>query len=316
MEIPPGEAVPTHLSPLEDAATPAFKTKEQNRDAIYAGAGALGYLLFQLIAARLRLTNLVAIYGAAIISLWFTIGITVFFSRALRTWRSQILCLVLSAAVTLPFVLVPLLRFSTRQQLDTAVRIFGFYMTLFRWVPGLRGILLLSFAVGIGVVLSRLIREVKVLLPVGVVLALIDLYVVFGGGLVSQANSGRSPMAQRAMQSLTVPLTPRPAPNVHAAPVLVGFADFLFIALFFACFVRFGVPTRRTFGLLCGILSVYMLTVIVGSLDLPALVPIAAVVIGSNLGAFRYQRDELFAMLYAGLLLLGILAALVIFSHK
>src|ERR1043166_6948154 len=105
MDVPPGDTPPTGLAPLKEANTPAVKSKEQNRDAIYAGAGALGYLLFQLVATRLRLTNLVAIYGAAIVALWFTIGVTVYLSRALRTWRSQLLCLLLSAAIILPFVM-------------------------------------------------------------------------------------------------------------------------------------------------------------------------------------------------------------------
>jgi hypothetical protein len=165
-------------------------------------------------------------------------------------------------------------------------------------------------------VLSRLVRELKLLLPVAVVLALVDLYVVFGGGLVAQANQNRAPALQ-AMQSLTVSLTPRPSPNVRGpAPLAVGFADFLFIALFFACFARFRVPARRTFVLLCSILCLYMAAVIVLRLDLPALVPIAIVVIGANWTAFRYSRDEAFAMLYAGLIVAGVLGTLAYMSRR
>jgi hypothetical protein len=188
---------------------------------------------------------------------------------------------------------------------------------LFRAAPGLRGLLLITFAVSIGAVLSRLIREIKLLLPVAIVLALVDLYVVFGGGLVTQANSGKAPVAQAAMQALTVGLTPRLPPNVHAPPPLaVGFADYLFIALFFACFTRFQMPARRTFVVLCSILCLYMAAVIVLRLDLPALVPIAVAVVGCNLSAFRYRREEAFAMLYAGIIVCLLLGTLVFMARR
>ena len=59
--------------------------------------------------------------------------------------------------------------------------------------------------------------------------------------------------------------------------------------------------------MLCGLLVVYMGVVAIFGTPLPALVPIAAVVIGMNLKRFKYERQEAFAMLYAGLILLGVL---------
>ena len=285
-------------------------------DSLLAALGAVSYILFQLLILRLRLTNPVAVYSAAILSLWITIGITVCLARSLRHTLVQVTVLVASAIVTLPFVLLPLVRISSHAQLAASQRLYNAYAMAFHTVPGLRGLLLIAFAVSLGVVVARLFREMKLLLPIALVLALIDLYVVFGGGLVAQANSGKSPAAAAAMRSLTVPLTPRVTSLAAPPPVMVGFADFLFIALFFACFVRFRVPAGRTFAVLCGILALYMLVVIVGHIDLPALVPIAVVVVGCNLGEFRYARDEAFAMLYAGLIVVGVLGALVFLSHR
>ncbi len=91
----------------------------------------------------------------------------------------------------------------------------------------------------------------------------------------------------------------------------IGFADFLFIATFFTCFARFGVRSRNTFYVLCGLLTGYMLFVAWKGIDLPALVPIAIVVIGMNLRHFRYTREELFAMLYAGLIVVAVLGFMV-----
>ena len=95
----------------------------------------------------------------------------------------------------------------------------------------------------------------------------------------------------------------------------VGFADFLFIALFFACFQRFGIPSRRTFQVLGGVLAFYMLLVALTGLPLPALVPIAVVIIGMNLRQFRYERSEGFALLYAGLIVAAVAGGFYFFSH-
>ncbi len=82
----------------------------------------------------------------------------------------------------------------------------------------------------------------------------------------------------------------------------VGFADYLFIALFFACFVKFHAPGKRTFLTLCFTLAAYMMIVAVKDVALPALVPIAVVVVSMNFRRFQFERQELFAMLYAGII--------------
>lgn len=284
---------------------------------IYALVAALAYFALQMLAARFRPTNQGVYAGISLVSLVITLTYTVALARSPRSLRSQIFALVLSAAIVLPFMSLPFLRFTTQGQLTTARHVFEFYRSLFQAAPGVRGFLVMTLAVSLGVVLSRMVREIKILLPIAVVLALIDLYVVFGGGLVSQANSGKAPAAQAAMTMLTVSLLPKSPAGVSAPhPLAVGFADYLFIALFFACFARFQVPSRRTFVLLCGILCTTMGVVILGRLDLPALIPIAVVVIGSHIDSFRYRRDEAFAMLYAGLLVVAILAGLVFMSHR
>jgi hypothetical protein len=95
----------------------------------------------------------------------------------------------------------------------------------------------------------------------------------------------------------------------------VGFADFMFIALFFACLARFHIPARRTFFVLYAVLAVYMvLTSYVETL--PALVPIAIVMIGMNLRRFRYSRSEVFALLYAGLIVVAVIGGLFFLSRR
>ena len=318
---PTGEA-PT--PPLHDPATApgreihAGRSRSAgSRDALCAVGAAIAYLAIQVLVVRLRPTNAVVYSALSLVSLVTTLAYTVALTRSLRSSNSQILTLVISAAIVLPFMSLPFLHLASPGQIAAARQVFRVYGTVFQAAPGLLGILMISLAVGVGVVLSRMVREIKILLPIAVVLALVDLYVVFGGGLVAQAESGRAPAAQTAMKMLTVSLLPRAPASLNAPqPLAVGFADFLFIALFFACFVRFHVPARRTFVLLCSILCLYMVVVIVGSIDLPALLPIAIVIVGSHLDAFRYKREEAFAMLYAGLLVAAILAGLVYMSHR
>ncbi len=293
--------------PPEDGASsppPIRMQKTYRRDARIALGIAGLYLLFWQVSLRIPSGHIAIVMTTTLLSLLLVLAFTASVARALVPPRTLAANLLVVVPLALPSVLIPIL--GARFPLWAGWKAIGpFYVTytgLFRAVPGLHGLLLIWLAAAIGVWLSRLVRELKILLPIAVVLAVVDLYVVFGGGLVTQAQAGGH-AAQQAMAALTVSL-PTTHPRGGAAPMqlAVGFADFLFIALFFACFARFGIPARRTFGVLCGVLAGYMLLVGSLSLALPALVPIALVVIGMNLPHFRYTRSEAFALLYAGLI--------------
>jgi hypothetical protein len=190
------------------------------------------------------------------------------------------------------------------------------YQRALHGVPGVDGLVMVTCAVSIGVLVSRVVREFKMLLPIAIVLAIVDMYVVFGGGLVTQAASGND-IAGKLMSSLTVKLpTVHPAMGALPMQLELGFADFMFIGLFFACFVKFGAPSRRTFQVLCCTLAGVMLYVARVDVAMPALVPIAIVVVGMSFRKFKFARDELFAMLYAGIIVAIIIIVLVIRSHS
>jgi hypothetical protein len=59
-----------------------------------------------------------------------------------------------------------------------------------------------------------------------------------------------------------------------------------------------------------------MLAVALTGISLPALVPIAVVVIGMNIRRFRYERSEAFALLYAGLIVAAVLAGRLILAKR
>lgn len=296
--------------------TDPSRSSPSRSDALAAALSAAAYLGFQLLVLRLRLTNPLLLTGISLVTLVVTLVFTVRLARSLRSAAAQLAALLISGGIMLPFVALPLLPITSRPLLQAAQTFWFGCQRAFATVPGSRGLLLICFAVALGSVLARMIRELKILLPIAVVLALVDLYVVFGGGLVTQANHGNA-QAAKAMSALTVNLTPKLPRGIPAPPPLaVGFADYLFIALFFACFARYRVASNHTFAILSGVLVLYMVIVIVTGLDLPALVPISIVVIGANWRSFQYDREERQALLIAGALTAAVMGALLWYSHR
>lgn len=302
----------------EDSA--ALSAASSAREARLAFGSAAAYFLLYQITPLMRWSNINIIGATTFFSLIIVLLFTVSAARAIRSPRALFLNLAISGGLSAPIVLVRILaaRFPEWPLWLSLpdMPVFEAYMNLIG-IQGLYGLILVWFAVSLGVLLTRLVREFKILLPIGVVLALVDIYVVFGGGLVTVAESGKAPVAEAAMTALTIQL-PTARPSGGAAPMLlsVGFADFLFIAMFFACFLRFGIPSRKTFVVLCAVLVVYMLSVVLTNLSLPALIPIALVCIGMNLRHFRFERSEAFALLYAGIIVITLLTFLVFYSRR
>lgn len=318
---------PVSLSPAPILArNPSSEPESSARpgalqEARYALGAGVGYLLLFQLTRRLPFNEKIILL-ATLISLGLVLVFTVRVARSLLSNRTLAWNVVLSAACSLPLILLPIAATLLPGLMPLWIAVskgLRLYTGFLRLLPGLHGLLLIWFAACMGTLLSRLVRETKMLLPMAVALACVDLYVVFGGGLVTQAQDTHHPnaLAQTAMHALTISL-PTTHPKAGSAPLQlsVGFADFLFIALFFACFVRFGIPARRTFQVLCATLAAYMLIVYFTNIALPALVPIAIVVIGMNLSQFHYQRSEAFALLYAGLIVGAVMGGLFFYSHR
>ena len=288
------------------------------RDMRFAAITAATYLLFLEIVARVPGGHIGMILATTLVSLLYTLVFTVYVARALRTLVSVVLVGMASFVLIAPSVIIPLL-IRLHPEWSFWVRVgpyFLHYRAALHAVPGVDGLLMVSCAVSIGVLISRIVREFKMLVPIAVVLATVDMYVVFGGGLVTQAENGND-VAAKLMNSLTVKLpTIHPATGALPMQLELGFADYLFIGLFFACFVKFGAPSRQTFQVLCCTLAGVMLFVGLQSVEMPALVPIAAVVLGMNIRAFKFARDELFAMMYAGIIVAAIIVILAVRSRN
>ncbi len=318
LEPPIASLPPTHTPEVSgenprvlDPSSPSFI----GREGLLALATGTGYLLFWPLVRAIPSGALAIVAATTLISLFLVLLFTVRLARSMRSPRAVGLNLALSLLVVLPSVLIPLLVrvYPAWSGWGALFPYWQKYSGLFRAVNGLHALALIWMATSLGVAVSQLAREFKLVLPMGVALAMVDIYAVFGGGLVSTAVSGKNEVAQTAMRALTVQLpTIQPKSGAAPFPLLIGFADFLFIAVFFACFSRFHIPARRTFQVLFVTLFLYMGIVFLQDIALPALVPIGVVVLGMNWRRFRYERSEAFALLYAGLLLSGVLAYFIV----
>ncbi len=293
-----------------------LKAFERRRDAGMALLFAFAYFALFRLTRVLPNAKVETVWLTTIFSLVFMLSFCVLCARALLLRQRYRIHLLVSAGIALPRILLPILAVTFRSALWGSVfksPLWIVYLSLIRY-PEISGLVMMWFASSLGVLVSQVIREFKILLPSALALALVDLYVVFGGGLVTLAQSGRSPAAQIAMRTFTVSLPPPPkSMSVGAVPLqlAVGFADFLFIALFFACFLKFGIPSRKTFYVLLLTLIGYMVLVGLNGVALPALVPIAVVVIGMNWKRFQFTQEEIQAMGIAGALVGVILGFLV-----
>jgi hypothetical protein len=251
--------------------------------------GAIGYLIFWQVAPRFKIDGLYVVIVSSLIALALVIWLTARFAHVLHTPRAAIMATLVLAAIAIPLRVLLATRYPPAHLLNLLL-------------PGLVDLLFIWFAASIGVLLSLMVRGANMIPPIAAVLALVDIWTVLLGGPVKQVMESQAPAAQKVTQAMTVPL---PAPTTGAAPfAVVGFADFLFIAFFIASICRYVItpdPYPKTVITLILVLTLYMLVVLVTGLSLPALLPMAVVMIALHWRHFHYARSEAFALLYAGL---------------
>lgn len=186
--------------------------------------------------------------------------------------------------------------------------VFGVYRAM-------HGYLLMAAAVGLGATLSKLIREKNLLAPVIPFAAMVDMLTVLTpGGFVKQVMEKAPEIAERA--SVAVMAAPNaPEAVARLTPIaIIGAGDFIFLALYAACLIRFGLRVRATMvGLFVALwvylaLVLWVLPVLGIAPRLPALVPMALVTLAVNWRAFQLSRQETVASVLVTSLALGIIA--------
>lgn len=169
---------------------------------------------------------------------------------------------------------------------------------------------LIAAAVALGQFLAGLFREPNLLVPAAVAAAVIDYWGVYYG-------TTRAVIEQHSdwVPKLSVQVPVPGAPGMPDLQLGIGFGDFVFLTLFLVCARQFGLRERLTFWLSFALLVSAMSVVLVFDRNVPALVPMSVAFLLANVGRFRFQRSELFAMLYAALILAAAVGLVLVFRH-
>lgn len=185
----------------------------------------------------------------------------------------------------------------------------------------IRNLALLSAAVCGGGLVARLIKFPNMLGPVCGIIALIDIWGVLFGGIVSQllTNPVTREVSKKAMTE--APRLGAATGSLYSIPLpAIGVGDYLFLGLLFAVLHIHRMNWQGAIQWVVPFVSLALLLITFsGTSVLPFAVPMLPGLLFIGLGVaipnrefFQYTREEKFALLYAGLfvvLLTGILYA-------
>ncbi|UCC68828.1 MAG: hypothetical protein JSV79_02550 [Armatimonadota bacterium] len=173
---------------------------------------------------------------------------------------------------------------------------------LFTILPGqelLGNAALIIWAAFLGKLVSRVVREGKLFLPVALVASIADIVTVFWGP-VKTVTEVAPEVAQTFSASAPVAAPPEVATPILAA---VGIGDFLFLAVFLAAALRHSMPAVKTMWAAFAIMLLAPLTFLLFPAEyVPGLPFIAAAVLWANWRHLKFTREEKRALAFAGAL--------------
>lgn len=270
--------------------------------AVYAAA----YLLVAAVGGRLVALPSSALAKGLLITLVATGALALSLLLVLSICRLK-----LNAAAELGWVLGLLVVFALVRPSVFAIagRYLGFQVlgkNLAETLPAVPSQLLLANAVLVvwatflGRLVSRIIREGKLLLPVVLVAAVADIVTVFWGVVAKVSEA-----APEVVDTLSTS-APVEVPEGVPAPILtaVGIGDFLFLAVFLALALRYAMEPVRTLWATFVVMLVAPLAFLAfpTAMGLPGLPFIGAAVLWANHRHLRLTREEKRAMVFAGAL--------------
>ncbi len=188
---------------------------------------------------------------------------------------------------------------------------------LFVLQPLLMGICITLGCAFFGILLSRIIREPNVLLPVALIAMPIDyLGAMTPIGFTQNAVANNPKLVQAV--SVQVPAVGGGASHAGAMhPIAyIGPGDALFVAFFFAVALRLSLNVRGTFWWTYGLLTATMLIVLITGINIAALIPMGLAVVIANFRFFKLKREEVFATLYAAAFILALVTGFYYYSHS
>lgn len=179
---------------------------------------------------------------------------------------------------------------------------------------------LLAAASAAGYAIAREIQQSGHLIAVALVGVTVDMWSVFQGPSKQIASSVIDAVERGVYTGEVAPpwisflLMRFPVPGVPEIQAMMGVGDVVFLAFFFGCVVRFGLPPTLNFvGLTLGVVGSMLLVNILHALyeipAIPALPIIAPLFILLNAGRLRMDaREWRVTLVFVGLLLMAILA--------
>jgi len=166
---------------------------------------------------------------------------------------------------------------------------------------------LILWAIFLGRLVSRVIREGKLLLPVAAVASIADVITVFYGAV--RHMSEKAPAVVEAFSAQT----PVAAPPTVPVPILsfVGIGDFLFLAVFITILARYAMnPVKATWAAFAAMLIAPVPFMVWPELlGMPGLPFISAAVLATNWRYLRFSREEVRALAFAATLVIAVASA-------
>jgi hypothetical protein len=161
-----------------------------------------------------------------------------------------------------------------------------------------------------GCLLSRIVREAKILFPISIVAGLIDIV----GAMTPVGFTAH--VVQHSMK--TVASVSVKVPVYHNIQLIntIGPGDLLFIAFFFAVVTHHGMNVKGTFWMVYAALLLSLFAIMSPYVSqIGALAPMGVAVAVSNYKYFKFTREETFAMIYAGTIALVCALSFFLYTH-
>jgi hypothetical protein len=159
-------------------------------------------------------------------------------------------------------------------------------------------LLMISSATLLGYIVSFILRERNIVLPVAAVAAIVDFWTV---------NAGPTSKVLKNAPGVVEAVSARiPSPGAgHLQPIsFIGPGDFIFLAILFGAICRLGMNARRTYWFVFPLMSLGMLSVLFGLVGgFPALVLVGLGVVAANFGQFKLSKNEVRAVVVVIVLL-------------
>ena len=162
---------------------------------------------------------------------------------------------------------------------------------------------IICLCTGFGALLSFIVREKNLLVPVMLCCALVDIWTVTLG-FVSKTMQ----KAPEIIGSVSAGVPMVGSGKTFSSISTIGIGDFIFPALVFACVFRFGFNGKRNFWFMFSFLLIGMLLIILDIIPfLPALICVASAAIIANWKEFTLSRKEILYIAIVFLLLFFVL---------